>query len=54
MEDRCNTGGTRWLDKDGNEITEKEYMKLQNKTRNPAPAKPAPVAEEKEVVTDDN
>jgi hypothetical protein len=28
MEDKCNTGGTRHLDAEGNEITEEEYLEL--------------------------
>ncbi len=26
MEDRCNTGETRWLDRAGKELTESEYL----------------------------
>lgn len=29
MEDRCNTGETRWLDRAGKELTESEYLETQ-------------------------
>lgn len=51
MEDRHNTGGTCWLDKDGKELTEQEYMKLQNKAQSAA-AEKAAAGEEKEETTD--
>lgn len=36
MEDRFNHGGTRYLDKDGRELTEQEYLKRQNAGAEPA------------------
>jgi len=42
MEDKCNTGGTHYEDKDGNELSEQEYKKLLKKQTTQSGGKNAP------------
>lgn len=54
MKDNVNDGGTRYLDKDGKELTEQEYTMLSKKAQNAgADTRPSPDSKKKEVKTDD-
>jgi len=54
MKDNVNDGGTHYLDKDGNDLTEQEYTKLLKKAQTAgADTKPTPDTKDKEVKTDE-
>jgi len=55
MDDNCNDGGTRYVDRDGRELTAHEYAALNNTTQQGgAEVNPAPTAaaDEEEKVND--